>query len=270
MLILLLAQARSTAESIIANAQEESRQLIEETEKKNKAKLDETDRNASRKRRELDREDDRLQKRREDLDKRFEKLEKRENTLNKRQSHVDRKENEVNKLEGQKLEEIQRIAQMTIDEARVEVLAAAESESRNDMARIIRQVEAEAREQADSRARDVISLAVQRLASEHISDISVSIVPLPSDEMKGRIIGRNGRNIRSFEMAAGVDVVVDDTPEAITISSFDPIRREVARQAMTQLVTDGRIHPARIEKLVKDAEENIENTIREYGENSRL
>src|SRR5690606_3510029 len=129
------------------------------------------------------------------------------------------------------------------------------------MARIIRQVEAEAHEEADNRAREVISLAVQRLASEHVSEISVSVVPLPSDEMKGRIIGRNGRNIRAFELATGVDVVVDDTPEAVTISSFDPVRREVAKRSMAKLVTDGRIHPARIEKLVEDARAEVEVTI---------
>jgi ribonuclease Y len=134
------------------------------------------------------------------------------------------------------------------------------------MARVIRQVEAEAREEADNRARDVIALAVQRLASEHVSEIAVSVVPLPSDEMKGRIIGRSGRNIRAFELATGVDVVVDDTPEAVTISSFDPVRREVAKRALAKLVVDGRIHPARIEKLVEDAKIEVEAAIKEEGE----
>ena len=159
----------------------------------------------------------------------------------------------MQKLEEERTAELQRIAQMTIDEARAELMALAETEARNDMARIIRQVEAEAHEEADIRAREVISLAVQRLASEHVSEIAVSVVSLPRDEMKGRIIGRNGRNIRAFELATGVDVVVDDTPEAVTISSFDPVRREVAKRAMAKLVVDGRIHPARIEKLVEDA-----------------
>src|SRR5690606_10623176 len=157
------------------------------------------------------------------------------------------------KIEEDRLAEMQRIAQMSIEEARGQVLEAAEKEARNDIARIIRQVEAEARDEADKRARDVISLAVQRLASEHVSEISVSVVPLPNDEMKGRIIGRNGRNIRAFEIATGVDVVVDDTPEAVTISSFDPVRREIAKRTMAKLVVDGRIHPARIEKLMEDA-----------------
>jgi ribonuclease Y len=219
-----------------------------------------------RRRRDLDKEDERLQSRREDLDRRMEKLELREQNLNKRQSRMDKQQNDLARLETERMEELQRIAQMTIEEARNELLTAVEQDTRKDMARIIRQVEADAREQADTRARDVIALAVQRLASEHVSEIAVSVVPLPGDDMKGRIIGRNGRNIRAFELATGVDVVVDDTPEAVTISSFDPVRREVAKRAMAKLVVDGRIHPARIEKLVEDAKAEVELTIREEGE----
>jgi len=199
-------------------------------------------------------------------DRRQERLETREQNLNKRQSRLDKKENELNQYEEQKLEELQRIAQMTLDEAQEQVIQIAEQDARNDIARIVRQVEAEAHEEADKRARSIISLAVQRLASEHVSEIAVSVVPLPSDDMKGRIIGRNGRNIRAFELATGVDVIVDDTPEAVTISSFDPVRREVAKQTMAKLVTDGRIHPARIEKLVEDTRSEVDQTVREEGE----
>ena len=155
---------------------------------------------------------------------------------------------------------------MTIDEARGELLRAVELDARNDMARIIRQIEAEAHEEGERRAREIVSLTVQRIASEHVSEFSVSVVELPSDDMKGRIIGRNGRNIRSFEMATGVDVVVDDTPQAVTISSFDPVRREVAKRTMSKLVVDGRIHPARIEKLVEDTHAEVEQIIQEEGE----
>jgi ribonuclease Y len=227
---------------------------------------EESQQNMLRRRRDLDKEDERLQSRREDLDRRMEKLELREQNLNKRQSRMDKQQNDLARLETERMEELQRIAQMTIEEARNELLTAVEQDTRKDMARIIRQVEADAREQADTRARDVIALAVQRLASEHVSEIAVSVVPLPGDDMKGRIIGRNGRNIRAFELATGVDVVVDDTPEAVTISSFDPVRREVAKRAMAKLVVDGRIHPARIEKLVEDAKAEVELTIREEGE----
>ena len=248
-------EALKEAASTLAAATEKARVLLEDSEQ-----------TASRRRRELDREGDRLQQRRAQLDTRIDKLEQREEGLNKRQSRLDKRENQLQQLEEERMTELERIARMTQDEARDELLAAVEQDTRNDMARVIRQVEASAHEEADTRARNIISLAVQRLASEHVSEISVSVVPLPSDDMKGRIIGRNGRNIRAFELATGVDVVVDDTPEAVTISSFNPVRREVARQAMGKLVTDGRIHPARIEKLVEDATEEVNQTIREEGE----
>ncbi len=258
--------AENQARDILSQAENAARDTLSAGEQKARQFMDEAEESIRRRRRDMDKEEERIQKRRDELDKRFERVEKREQTLNKRQSALDRKENELAEAEAIRMTELERVAHMTQEEARDELLAATERESRNDMARIIRQVEAEAREDADARARDVISLAVQRLASEHVSEISVSVVPLPSDEMKGRIIGRNGRNIRSFELATGVDVVVDDTPEAITISSFDPVRREVAKRAMAKLVGDGRIHPARIEKLVEDARVEVEATVREEGE----
>ncbi len=260
--------AEDEARQIVQKAQEEAIHTGREADLKAKQMLAEADENLTRRRREMDKEDERLQRRREDLDNRFDKLKVSEETLNKRQGQLDKRQNSLLRLEAERTTELQRIANMTVEEARGELMATVEQDARNDMARIIRQVEAEAREEADTRARDVIALAVQRLASEHVSEISVSVVSLPSDEMKGRIIGRNGRNIRAFELATGVDVVVDDTPEAITISSFDPVRREVAKRAMSKLVVDGRIHPARIEKLVEDAKAEVELTIREEGEHA--
>ncbi len=268
-----LAEARDEAKNIVLNANEQAANLITDGERKVRHRLEESEQNIARRRKELDREEEGLERRRvgldkraEDIDHRLERMEQRDQQLNKRQSTLDRKQNELSKAEEEKFEELQRIGQMTIDEAREQVLTLAEQDARNDIARIIRQVEAEAHEEADKRARSIISMAVQRLASEHVSEISVSVVPLPSDDMKGRIIGRNGRNIRAFEIATGVDVIVDDTPEAVTISSFDPVRREVAKQAMAKLVTDGRIHPARIEKLVEDTRGEVDQTIREEGE----
>ena len=258
--------AEEEARNITNEAKAQAANITLEAENKARMLVEEANETMQRRRRELDKEDERLQRRREDLDKRYERLEQREQQLNKRQSQLDRQQNALQKLEEERMQELQRIAQMTAEEARAELLATVEQEARNDMARIIRQVEAEAHEEADNRAREVISLAVQRLASEHVSEIAVSVVSLPSDEMKGRIIGRNGRNIRAFELATGVDVVVDDTPEAVTISSFDPVRREVAKRAMTKLVMDGRIHPARIEKLIEDARAEVEQVIREEGE----
>lgn len=268
-----IADAERQVQSMLAEASQKSDQLVEDADQRAKRKLDEAEESITRRRKELDREDEALQRRREQLDRRLEDIERRierneqrEQQLNRRQSLLDKKANDLSRLEQEQVEALERIGQMTLDEARVSLLETAEKDARNDMARIIRQVEAEAREEADRRARDVISLAVQRLASEQVSEIAVAVVSLPNDEMKGRIIGRNGRNIRSFEIASGVDVIVDDTPEAVTISSFDPVRREVAKRAMEKLVTDGRIHPARIEKLVSDTRAEVEEVIREEGE----
>jgi len=258
--------AKVEAEKITLEARASSESTLKDAEHRSKILLDEAETLITRRRRDMTEEDERIQRRRKEVDEQRERLELREKNLNKRQSNLDKRESDVLKTEQEKEEALQRVAEMTLEEARKEVLLKAEQDSRNDMARIIRQVEAEAREEADTRARNVISLAVQRLASEHVSEIAVSVIPLPNDEMKGRIIGRGGRNIREFEMRAGVDVVVDDTPEAVTISSFDPIRREVARRALAKLVTDGRIHPARIEKLLEDARNEIDLVIREEGE----
>ncbi len=258
-------------------AEEDARRAIEQAEARARAIEDEAKNEAlgiereanklvERRRRDIEREEDRLQKRRDDLDERIERLDQREQQLNKRQSRIDKRAGEIEALYDERVNELQRIAEMSIEEAREHLLHAVEEEARQDMARKIREVEAELKATADDRARDIVSLAIQRLASEHVSEVSVSVVPLPSDEMKGRIIGRNGRNIRAFEQATGVDVVVDDTPEAVTISSFNPVRREVAKRAMSKLVLDGRIHPARIEKLVEDSQKEVERVVQEEGE----
>jgi ribonuclease Y len=220
----------------------------------------------ARRRNELAREEDRLQKRREELDVRTDRLEKREQALNKRQSTIDKRANDIERLYSQELEELQRVSEMSTEEARELLLSKVEKESRMEMAHIIRQIEAEAREDGERRARKIITTAIQRVASEHVAEVSTSVVPLPSDEMKGRIIGRNGRNIHAFEQAAGVDIIVDDTPEAVTISCFDPVRREVARRALEKLVLDGRIHPAHIEKILINEQKEVDRIILESGE----
>src|SRR3989337_3023209 len=197
---------------------------------------------------------------------RLDQVEKRDQTLSKRQSTMDRRANEVEQLHAQTLAELQRVSSMSKEEAKQLLLAEVEQEARADMVRIIRQIEEEARSEGERRARELIADAIQRVASDHVAEVTVSVVPLPSDEMKGRIIGRNGRNIRTFEQAAGVDVIVDDTPEAVTISCFDSVRREVARQAMDRLVLDGRIHPSHIEKVVEQVRAEVERMIVEEGE----
>ncbi len=249
--------AERESEKIIASAQEEARSLRNEAERVTNQRY-----------KDLARAEERIDSRQSSLDKQAQKLESREQVLNKRQSRLDKRANQLESLEAERTEELQRVANMTIDEAKQHLLEAVEVEARQDMARIMREIEDEAKETAEDKARELIALAIQRVASEHVADVTVSVVPLPSDEMKGRIIGRNGRNIRAFEMAAGVDVIVDDTPEAVTVSSFDPIRREVARVALSKLIMDGRIHPARIEKVIKDAQSDIDRQIKEAGENA--
>ena len=261
-----VANQREQAENILSAANEKAKN-IEIQAKDNAIEIRQAAENEiSRRRSELSKEEDRILNRRNELDDRAERIEKREQTLNKRQSALDKQSNEIEKMYSQELEELQRISQMSTDEARESLLNEVEKEARSDMARIMRQIEAEARAEGETRARKLVASAIQRVASEHVQEVTTSFVPLPNDEMKGRIIGRNGRNIHAFEQAAGVDVIVDDTPEAITISCFDSVRREVAVRSMAKLVLDGRIHPAHIEKIIRKEREEVERIIVEAGD----
>jgi ribonuclease Y len=254
------------ADHIITEAREQARE-IELEAKDNALKITQkAEDELNRRRMELNKEDDRLQKRREELDRRLEKYEEREIRLNKRQSSIDKRGNEIDRLYEEVMEELQRVSEMTKDEAREVLLAETEKEARADMARIIRQIEGEAREKGNIRARELIADAIQRVASEKVAEVTTSMVNLPNEEMKGRIVGRNGRNIRAFEQTSGVDVIVDDTPEAVTVSCFDSVRREIARRALSRLVIDGRIHPANIEKVINEENEQMEQDIAEAGE----
>lgn len=251
----MLERANSKAREIELKARDESIKARDEAETE-----------SSRRRGEISRDEERLQKRRSELDRRNDNLEKRDQTLSKRQSALDRKLNELENKRAHIISELERVSSMTQEEAKTQLLEEVEHDARTDQLRIIRQIEEDAQIEGERRARELIADAIQRVASDHVSEITVSVVPLPSDDMKGRIIGRNGRNIRAFEQAAGVDVVVDDTPEAVTISCFDSVRREVARRAMEKLVLDGRIHPANIEKIVDKAKEEVDRVILEEGE----
>ena len=254
------------ADNILKGANEQAR-LIESQARENATKIVQAAESEIKERRiELNKETDRLDKRRSELDSRVDKLEQREQNLNKRQSAVDRKANEIEKMHDEEVKRFEQIAQMTQDEAKKELFAAVEKEARGDMARIIRQIEAEAREQGEKRARKLIADAIQRVASEHVAEVTRAVVTLPSEEMKGRIVGRNGRNIKAFEQAAGVDVIVDDTPDSVTVSCFDSVRREIARRALSKLILDGRIHPAHIEKVIEDETRAVEKIINESGE----
>ena len=256
---------KRTADDIIAAAKEEAR-LTQLEAKDDALKITRQAENELQQRRsELNKEDDRLVKRREELDRRFDQMQQRESSLNKRQSSIDKRANEIDTLYTEQLNELQRIAELTTEEARNILLEEVERTARNDMARIIRQIENEARETGEEKARELIADAIQRVASDQVAEVTTSLVTLPNEEMKGRIVGRNGRNIRSFEQVTGVDVIVDDTPEAVTISCFDSVRREIARRTLTRLVQDGRIHPAYIEKILAEERAEMDKDIIKSG-----
>ena len=259
-------EQENKADNVLKLANEKSRSIELEAKDKSIKILQEAEVELSRRRQDLAREEERLTKRRTELDNRIERLEQREQLINKRQSAVDKRANEVEKMHDDEVVELQRIAQMTSEEAKGLVLQEAEKGARSDMARIIRQIEAEARAEGEKRAREIVADAIQRVASEHVAEVTTSVVPLPNEEMKGRIVGRNGRNIRAFEQVAGVDVIVDDTPESVTVSCFDPVRREVARRALAKLILDGRIHPAHIEKVLSDEQRQVEKDMEEAGQ----
>jgi ribonuclease Y len=224
-------------------------------------------------RRELQGQEKRLIQRDENLDRKDRVLEERdtdaqarEKQLARQESSIQDREAEVEELALHQAEELERVASMTSEEARQHLMTTMESQARHDAARGIKQIEDEARETADKKSKEILALAIQRYAGDYVAEKTVSVVALPSDEMKGRIIGREGRNIRAIEAATGIDLIIDDTPEAVIISGFNPVRREVARLALEKLVTDGRIHPARIEEIVQKAEEDVNQSIRESGE----
>ncbi len=251
----ILKAANTQARLIESGARENATKIVQASEAEMKVR-----------RVELNRETERLDKRRGELDVRFDKIEQREQTLNKRQSLIDKRANDTDKLYEDQLKKLELIAQMTTEDARKDLFASVEKEARGDMARIIRQIEAEAREEGEKRARKLIADAIQRVASEHVAEVTRAVVMLPSEEMKGRIVGRNGRNIKAFEQAAGVDVIVDDTPDSVTVSCFDSVRREIGRRSLAKLILDGRIHPAHIEKIIEDETKAVEKIINEAGE----
>jgi ribonuclease Y len=257
---------RDDAETILAKAKTRLQEAEIEAKEAALKLREETERGLKRKRAELERHERRLQQRRTSLDRRFDSLEQRMRKLEAREKQLDVKRNDLERLHQQELEELARISQLTMDEAREVLLERVEEESRQDMARVIRDIEAQAQEEADRKAREIITVAIQRVASDQVAETTTSTVPLPNDEMKGRIIGRGGRNIRTIESATGVDLLIDDTPEAVTLSSFDPVRREVARVALEKLIVDGRIHPARIERVVNKAQQEVDAVIEEEGE----
>ena len=258
--------ARNLLEDAQRRAEDKKKETILEAKEEVLRLKTELDREVRERRNEVQRSERRVQQREESLDKKMDSLEAREESLNRKQEDLQRLTDEAQAMHDRQLGELERIAQMTQEEARGVIMTRVQKEAFHDAAVMVREIEQNAKEEADKKARNIIAMAIQRCASDHVAETTVSVVNLPNEDMKGRIIGREGRNIRTLETATGVDLIIDDTPEAVIVSAFDPVRREVARLALEKLIADGRIHPGRIEEMVEKARKEVDAQIREAGE----
>lgn len=275
------AQCKKGIEQKIGNADDKAREIIDEALKTAEAKKregllevkeesirtkNELDREIKERRAEVTRYERRVQQKEENIDKKTDAIEKKEAYLAKREEEMRKQKEEISRLNEQRVQELERISGLTSDQAKEYLLKIVEDDVKHESAKIIKEMEHRAKEEADKKAKEYVVNAIQKCAADHVSEATISVVQLPSDEMKGRIIGREGRNIRTLETLTGVDLIIDDTPEAVVLSGFDPIRREVARIALEKLIVDGRIHPARIEEMVEKAQREVETMIKEEGE----
>ena len=276
---------KKDADSKIGNAENKAREIIDDALKNAEAKKKETlleikeesiktknelEKETKERRAELQRYEKRVLSKEEALDKRADVLEQRESKITVREEQIKQREIKVDELNSKRVQELERISGLTSEQAKEYLLKTVEDDVKHDTAKMIKELENQAKEEAGKKAREYVVTAIQKCAADHVAETTISVVQLPSDEMKGRIIGREGRNIRTMETLTGVDLIIDDTPEAVVLSSFDPIRREVARVALEKLIVDGRIHPARIEEMVEKAQKEVETQIREDGENAAM
>ena len=276
---------KKNAESKIGNAENKAREIIDDAVKTAEAKKKESlleikeesiknknelERESKERRSELQRYEKRVLSKEEALDKRSEAIEKREASFTAKEEQLKQREKKVDELNQQRVQELERISGLTSEQAKEYLLKTVEEDVKHDTAKMIKEMEAQAKEEADKKAKEYVVTAIQRCAADHVAETTISVVQLPNDEMKGRIIGREGRNIRTLETLTGVELIIDDTPEAVVLSGFDPIRREVARIALEKLIVDGRIHPARIEEMVEKAQKEVDSMIREEGESAAL
>ena len=272
---------KKVSEREIGSAEEKAKQIINDAYKSAESKRRETlleakeeihksrseyEREVKERRAELQKQERRLQQKEETLDRKTDTLDKKTDALNQKIAAIDTKQNEINQLKKTQMELLEKISGYTVEEAKTFLINSLNDDVVHEQALMVKELENQYKDEADSRAREIIATAIQRCAADHASEVTVSVVPLPNDEMKGRIIGREGRNIRAIETLTGCDLIIDDTPETITLSSFDPVRREVARIALEKLIQDGRIHPARIEEMVAKAQKEVNATIKAEGE----
>lgn len=282
---LTVSNLKNNAESKIGNAEARAREIIDDAVKTAEAKKKESlleikeesiknknelEKETKERRSELQRYEKRVLSKEETLDKKSEAIERREAGFTAKEEELRQREAKVEELSQQRVQELERISGLTSEQAKEYLLKTVEEDVKHDTAKMIKELEAQAKEEADKKAKEYVVTAIQRCAADHVAETTISVVQLPSDEMKGRIIGREGRNIRTLETLTGVELIIDDTPEAVVLSGFDPIRREVARIALEKLIVDGRIHPARIEEMVEKAQKEVDTMIREEGEASAL
>ena len=263
-------KARAIIDEALTTAETKKREALLEAQEENIKTRNDLEKEIRDRRSEVQRNERRIQQKEEAIDRKSEALERKEQSLQARDESLQKKSDEITRLNEQKVQELEKISGLTSEQAKEYLLKTVEEDVRHDSAVKIKEMEAEAKEEADKKAKELIVGAIQRCAADNVSEATISVVQLPNDEMKGRIIGREGRNIRTLETMTGVDLIIDDTPEAVVISGFDPIRREVARIALEKLIVDGRIHPARIEEMVEKARKEVDARIKEEGEAATL
>ena len=264
------AKAREIIDDALKTAETRKKEMLLEAKEESIKTKNELDKETRERRAEIQKYERRVLSKEETLDKKLDSVEKRDNALNRKEDDLNRKRQEVDALSAKRVQELERISGLTSIQAKEYLLKTVEEEVKHETAVMVKEMEIKAKEEADKKAKNYIVSAIQRCAADHVSEATISVVQLPNDEMKGRIIRREGRNIRTLETMTGVDLIIDDTPEAVVLSGFDPIRREVARIALEKLIIDGRIHPARIEEMVEKAQKEVENMIREEGEAATL